>query len=193
MDIGNLFVMFITFVLINNVVLNQFLGICPFMGVSKKSSSALGMGAAVTFVIVAASLVTYGLYHFVLKQYGLEYMDLITFILVIASLVQLVEMIIKKTSPTLYKALGVYLPLITTNCVVLNVTLNNISEGYGFAEMLTYSFAIPIGFTLVLYIFSTIRERLEACNVPAPFKGNPIALIIAGIMALAFSGLAGLV
>lgn len=193
MDIGNLFVMFITFVLINNVVLNQFLGICPFMGVSKKSSSALGMGAAVTFVIVAASLVTYGLYHFVLKQYGLEYMDLITFILVIASLVQLVEMIIKKTSPALYKALGVYLPLITTNCVVLNVTLNNISEGYGFAEMLTYSFAIPIGFTLVLYIFSTIRERLEACNVPTPFKGNPIALIIAGIMALAFSGLAGLV
>lgn len=193
MDIGNLFVMFITFVLINNVVLNQFLGICPFMGVSKKSSSALGMGAAVTFVIVAASLVTYGLYHFVLKQYGLEYMDLITFILVIASLVQLVEMIIKKTSPALYKALGVYLPLITTNCVVLNVTLNNISEGYEFAEMLTYSFAIPIGFTLVLYIFSTIRERLEACNVPTPFKGNPIALIIAGIMALAFSGLAGLV
>lgn len=193
MDIGNLFVMFITFVLINNVVLNQFLGICPFMGVSKKSSSALGMGAAVTFVIVAASLVTYGLYHIVLKQYGLEYMDLITFILVIASLVQLVEMIIKKTSPALYKALGVYLPLITTNCVVLNVTLNNISEGYGFAEMLTYSFAIPIGFTLVLYIFSTIRERLEACNVPTPFKGNPIALIIAGIMALAFSGLAGLV
>ena len=163
------------------------------MGVSKKSSSALGMGAAVTFVIVAASLVTFALYHQVLAPYHLEYMDLITFILVIASLVQLVEMIIKKTSPSLYKALGVYLPLITTNCVVLNVTLNNITEGYTFAELLTYSFAIPIGFTLVLFIFSTIRERLETSNVPAPFKGNPIALIIAGIMALAFSGLAGLV
>lgn len=193
MDLGNLFVMFITFTLINNVILNQFLGICPFMGVSKKSSSAIGMGAAVTFVIVAASLVTYALYYAVLEPLSLEYMDLITFILVIASLVQLVEMIIKKLSPTLYKALGVYLPLITTNCVVLNVTLNNISEGYSFVEMLTYSIAIPVGFTLVLYIFSTIRERLDTSNVVKAFAGNPIALIVAGIMALAFSGLAGLV
>ena len=125
MNWSNLFVMLITFVFINNVVLNQFLGMCPFMGVSKKSSSAIGMGAAVTFVIVAASLVTYGLYYMVLDPLGLQYMDLITFILVIAALVQLVEMIIKKLSPSLYKALGVYLPLITTNCVVLNVTLNN--------------------------------------------------------------------
>ena len=193
MDLGNLFVLFITFTLINNVILNQFLGICPFMGVSKKSSSAIGMGAAVTFVIIAASLVTYALYYWVLEPLQLQYMDLITFILVIASLVQLVEMIIKKMSPSLYKALGVYLPLITTNCVVLNVTLNNISQGYDFAEMLTYSIAIPVGFTLVLYIFSTIRERLDASNVPEAFKGNPIALIVAGIMALAFSGLAGLV
>lgn len=193
MDLGNLFVMFITFTLINNVILNQFLGICPFMGVSKKSSSAIGMGAAVTFVIVAASLVTYALYYAVLEPLSLQYMDLITFILVIASLVQLVEMIIKKLSPSLYKALGVYLPLITTNCVVLNVTLNNISEGYNFAEMLTYSIAIPVGFTLVLYIFSTIRERLDTSSVPKAFAGNPIALIVAGIMALAFSGLAGLV
>ena len=193
MDLGNLFVMFITFTLINNVILNQFLGICPFMGVSKKSSSAIGMGAAVTFVIVAASLVTYALYYAVLEPLSLQYMDLITFILVIASLVQLVEMIIKKMSPALYKALGVYLPLITTNCVVLNVTLNNISEGYNFAEMLTYAIAIPVSFTLVLYIFSTIRERLDICNVPKAFAGNPIALIVAGIMALAFSGLAGLV
>lgn len=193
MDWGNLFVMLITFVFINNVVLNQFLGMCPFMGVSKKSSSALGMGAAVTFVIVVASIVTYGLYYAVLDKLGLQFMDLITFILVIAALVQLVEMIIKKTSPSLYKALGVYLPLITTNCVVLNVTLNNITSNYGFAEMLVYSFAIPVGFTLVLYIFSTIRERLDACDVPMPFQGNPIALIVAGIMALAFSGLMGLV
>lgn len=192
-DWSNLFVMLITFVFINNVVLNQFLGMCPFMGVSKKSSSALGMGAAVTFVIVAASLVTYGLYHLVLDKIGLQFMDLITFILVIAALVQLVEMIIKKTSPALYKALGVFLPLITTNCVVLNVTLNNITNNYNFVEMLTYSIAIPIGFTLVLYIFATIRERLDACDTPVSFKGNPIALIVAGIMALAFSGLMGLV
>ena len=193
MDWSNLFVMFVTFVLINNVVLNQFLGMCPFMGVSKKSSSAICMGAAVTFVIVAASLVTYALYYGVLDKCGLQYMDLITFILVIAALVQLVEMIIKKTSPSLYKALGVYLPLITTNCVVLNVTLNNITNGYNFAEMLTYSIAIPLGFTLVLYIFSTIRERLDACDTPLSWKGNPIALIVAAIMALAFSGLMGLV
>lgn len=192
-DWSNLFVMLITFVFINNVVLNQFLGMCPFMGVSKKSSSALGMGAAVTFVIVAASLVTYGLYHLVLDKIGLQFMDLITFILVIAALVQLVEMIIKKTSPALYKALGVFLPLITTNCVVLNVTLNNITNNYNFVEMLTYSIAIPIGFTLVLYIFATIRERLDTCDTPVSFKGNPIALIVAGIMALAFSGLMGLV
>ena len=172
---------------------DRFLGMCPFMGVSKKSSSAIGMGAAVTFVIVAASLVTYGLYYMVLDPLNLQYMDLITFILVIAALVQLVEMIIKKLSPSLYKALGVYLPLITTNCVVLNVTLNNITSGYNFAEMLTYSIAIPVGFTMVLYIFSTIRERLDACDTPLSWKGNPIALIVAAIMALAFSGLMGLV
>ena len=165
MNWSNLFVMLITFVFINNVVLNQFLGMCPFMGVSKKSSSAIGMGAAVTFVIVAASLVTYGLYYMVLDPLNLQYMDLITFILVIAALVQLVEMIIKKLSPSLYKALGV----------------------------LTYSIAIPVGFTMVLYIFSTIRERLDACDTPLSWKGNPIALIVAAIMALAFSGLMGLV
>lgn len=192
-DINQLFVLLITFVLINNVVLNQFLGMCPFMGVSRKSSSALGMGGAVTFVIVVASILTYGLYNVILDPYGLQYMDLITFILVIAALVQFTEMVIKKMSPSLYKALGVFLPLITTNCVVLNVTLENIKQGYNFSEMITYSFAIPIGFTLVLYIFSTIRERLDACDVPLPFKGNPIALVVAAIMALAFSGLMGLV
>ena len=174
----NLFTLFITAVLINNVILSQFLGMCPFMGVSKKSSSALGMGAAVTFVIVVASLVTYGLYHLVLAPLEIQYMDLLTFILVIASLVQLTEMIVKKTSPSLYQSLGVYLPLITTNCVVLNVALENIKQGYNFAEMLTYSIAIPVGFTLVLYIFSTIRERLDAAKTPAAFKGNPIALIL---------------
>lgn len=190
---GELFTLLITCVFINNVVLNQFLGMCPFMGVSKKASSAIGMGVVVTFVIVAASIVTYLLYYFVLTPLQIQFMDLITFILVIASLVQLTEMFIKKTSPSLYKSLGVYLPLITTNCVVLNVCLENIQQQYDFVHMLVYSVATPLGFALVLYIFSTIRERLDACEVPNPFKGNPIALIVAGIMALAFGGLAGLV
>lgn len=190
---GELVTLLVTSVLINNVILNQFLGMCPFMGVSKKRSSAIGMGVAVMFVIVVAAIVTYGLYYLVLVPLGLESMDLITFILVIASLVQLTEMFIKKTSPSLYKSLGVYLPLITTNCVVLNVCLVNISNHYDFAQMLVYSFGTPLGFALVLYIFSTIRERLDLCDVPKPFIGNPIALIVAAIMSMAFSGLAGIV
>lgn len=190
---GELVTLLVTSVLINNVILNQFLGMCPFMGVSKKRSSAIGMGVAVMFVIVVAAIVTYGLYYFVLVPLGLEFMDLITFILVIASLVQLTEMFIKKTSPSLYKSLGVYLPLITTNCVVLNVCLVNISNHYDFGQMLVYSFGTPLGFALVLYIFSTIRERLDLCDVPKPFIGNPIALIVAAIMSMAFSGLAGIV
>ena len=190
---GELVTLLVTSVLINNVILNQFLGMCPFMGVSKKRSSAIGMGVAVMFVIVVAAIVTYGLYYLVLVPLGLEFMDLITFILVIASLVQLTEMFIKKTSPSLYKSLGVYLPLITTNCVVLNVCLVNISNHYDFAQMLIYSFGTPLGFALVLYIVSTIRERLDLCDVPKPFIGNPIALIVAAIMSMAFSGLAGIV
>lgn len=190
---GELITLLITSVLINNAVLNQFLGLCPFMGVSRKKSSALGMGMAVVFVIVAAALVTYALYYLVLVPLQLEYMDLITFILVIASLVQLTEMFIKKTSPALYKSLGVYLPLITTNCVVLNVCLVNISNAYDFAHMLVYSIGTPLGFALVLYIFSCIRERLDTADVPVSFKGNPVALIVAAIMAMAFSGLAGIV
>ena len=190
---GELVTLLVTSVLINNVILNQFLGMCPFMGVSKKRSSAIGMGVAVMFVIVVAAIVTYGLYYLVLVPLGLEFMDLITFILVIASLVQLTEMFIKKTSPSLYKSLGVYLPLITTNCVVLNVCLVNISNHYDFAQMLIYSFGTPLGFALVLYIFSTTRERLDLCDVPKPFIGNPIALIVAAIMSMAFSGLAGIV
>lgn len=193
MNTGELVTLFITSVLINNAVLNQFLGLCPFMGVSKKKSSALGMGLAVIFVIVAAALVTYALYYLVLVPLKLEYMDLITFILVIASLVQLTEMFIKKTSPALYKSLGVYLPLITTNCVVLNVCLVNISAEYSFASMLVYSIGTPVGFALVLYIFSTIRERLDIADVPESFKGNPVALIVAAIMAMAITGLAGIV
>lgn len=191
--IAQLGALLVTSVFINNAILNQFLGMCPFMGVSKKRSSALGMGIAVIFVIVVASIVTYALYYTVLVPLHIEYMKLITFILVIASLVQLCEMFIKKTSPALYKSLGVYLPLITTNCVVLNCCLANISNGYGISEMLVFSAGTPLGFALVLYIFSSIRERLETSDVPRSFLGNPVALIVAAIMAMAFSGLAGIV
>ena len=191
--IGELFALLITSVLLNNAILNQYLGLCPFMGVSRQKSSAVGMGIAVCFVITMAGIVTYFLYHLVLVPLQLEYMDLVTFILVIASLVQLVEMFIKKSSPSLYKSLGVYLPLITTNCVVLNVCLINISNAYDFAHMLVYTIGTPIGFALVLYIFACIRERLDLANVPFSFKGNPIALVVAGLMAMAFTGLAGII
>jgi electron transport complex protein RnfA len=188
-----LFSLFIAAIFINNIVLNRFLGICPFMGVSRKTSSALGMGGAVTFVMVGASLSTYAIYHLILDPRDLQYMDLITFILVIASFVQLTELIIKKFFPPLYKSLGIFLPLITTNCAVLFVALQNISQRFNFQEMVVYAFAVPIGFTLVLYLFSAIRERLDLAKTPLPFKGNPIAMIVAALMALAFSGLAGLV
>ena len=190
---SELFTLFLTAVLINNIILSRFLGMCPFMGVSRNTSSAIGMGSAVTFVIVGASIFTYGLYYSVLVPYNLQYMDLITFILVIAAFVQFTEMVIKKFSPVLYKALGIYLPLITTNCAVLFVALENIRQGFDFVEMIVYSFAVPIGFTLVLYLFSAIRERLDISDVPKPFKGNAIAMVVAAMMALAFSGLAGLV
>ncbi|RRC91498.1 RnfABCDGE type electron transport complex subunit A [Erysipelotrichaceae bacterium OH741_COT-311] len=188
-----IFTIFLTAILINNVILSKFLGMCPFLGVSRKTSSALGMGFAVTFVIVGASIFTYSLYYLVLVPLHLEYMDLITFILVIASFVQFTEMFIKKFSPALYKSLGIYLPLITTNCAVLYVALDNISSKYDFWQMLASAFGVPLGFTLILYIFSCIRERLDESNVPLPFIGNPIALVCAAIMALAFSGLAGLI
>lgn len=191
--IGELLGLLVTSMIVNNVILSQFLGMCPFMGVSKKRSSAIGMGVAVVFVIVVAALVTYGLYYLVLVPLELEYMNLITFILVIASLVQLTEMFIKKTSPALYKSLGVYLPLITTNCVVLNVCLVNINNAYNFGEMLMYSIGTPMGFALVLVIFSTIRERIEISDVPEFFKGNPIALVCAAIMAMAFTAFAGVI
>lgn len=189
----NLIALFMSSVLISNVVLTKFLGMCPLLGVSRKASSAIGMGLAVIFVIFSSSIFTYVLYYTVLVPMHLEYMDLITFILVIAAFVQFVEMVLKKYSPALYKALGIYLPLITTNCVVLYVTLINITEKFDFAEMLVYSFATPLGFMLVLYIFSTIRERLDYADVPKAFKENPIALVVAAIMAAIFTSFAGLV
>jgi len=190
---SNLFALFITAMVINNVVLTKFLGMCPLLGVSRKASSAIGMGTAVIFVIFGSSVFTYLLYYQILVPLKLEYMDLITFILVIAAFVQFVEMVLKKYSMGLYKALGIYLPLITTNCVVLYVTLVNIIEKFNFIEMCVYSIAVPAGFMLILYIFSTIRERLDTADVPVYFKGNPIALIVAALMAAIFTAFAGLV
>ena len=179
--------------LINNVILSRFYGICPFLGVSKKPSAALGMGVAVIVVILLAALITWPIYTYILVPANVAFMDLITYILVIASLVQLIEMIIKKYSPSLYKALGVYLPLITTNCAVLGVAIGNTDQGLSFADSMANALGTGIGFALVIFIFSTIRYRLDAANTPKAFKGIPIALITAALMALAFLGLSGLI
>ena len=180
-------------VIINNVVLSQFLGICPFLGVSKNSKSAIGMGVAVIFVIFGASLITYALYHLVLVPFKIEYMQLISFILVIATFVQFTEMFIKKYSASLYKSLGIYLPLITTNCVVLFVAQDNITQNYNLIETIVNSISVPAGFMLVLVLFSCLRERLDSADTTSSWKGNPVALVVAALMALAFSGLAGIV
>lgn len=185
--------LFIGLTFVNNIVLSRFLAVCPLLGVSKKPKNALNMGYAVIFVIFVASLITYAIYYGVLKPLEITYLDLITFILVIASLVQFVEMFLKKTSPEIYKSMGVYLPLITTNCAVLGVALENITNNYSFVEAAVAGIAVPIGFTLVIYVFATIRERLDIAAVPESFKGTPIALITAGIMACALAGIAGLV
>ena len=189
----NLLTLFLSALLINNVILSKFIGMCPFLGVSTKLSSAIGMGLAVIFVIFGASVLSWALYYYALVPLGLEYMKLICFILLIAAFVQFVQMFIKKTSPSLYKALGIYLPLITTNCAVLYVALDNITQGYTFVETLVNSIAVPAGFMLVLVIFATIRERLASADVPDAWKGNPIAFVVAAIMAIAFSAFSGLV
>lgn len=184
----------ISAIFVSNIVLVRFLGICPFLGVSKKTSNAMGMGLAATFVVFFSSLLSFGLYHLVLKPLNLQYLALLSFILIIASFVQFVEMFFKKFVPSLYKALGIYLPLITTNCVVLGVAIDNITNGFTFIEMIAYAISVPIGFTIVLVIFSVMRERLDSINkVPAPFKGTAIALITTALLALAFTGFAGLV
>ncbi len=185
--------LFVAAILINNVVLSKFLGMCPVMGVSRKASSAIGMGAAVTFVIVGSSIITYVIYYSVLVPLEIQYMDLIAFIAVIAAFVQFTEMVIKKFSPALYKALGIYLPLITTNCAVLYVALINITDKLSFVEMVVFSLGSSIGFMVVLYIFSTIRERLDNAPIPEAFKGNPIALVVMALMAAIFTSFAGLV
>lgn len=188
-----LFSMALAAVLINNVVLSKFLGICPFLGVSKNSKSAIGMGLAVIFVIFGASLITFALYRLVLEPLEIEYMQLISFILVIATFVQFTEMFIKKYSASLYKSLGIYLPLITTNCVVLFVAKDNITQNYNLIETIVNSIAVPLGFMLVLYLFSCLRERLDSADTLPSWKGNPVALVTAALMALAFSGFAGIV
>lgn len=178
--------------LINNVVLSQFLGLCPFLGVSKKIKTAAGMGAAVIFVITVASAVTSLIYDNLLLRLDLDYLKTIVFILVIAALVQLVEMILKKTSPALYSALGVYLPLITTNCAVLGISLTNVQNGYGLLQGVVNGLATAVGFAISIVILAGIRERMEHSDVPKAFQGMPIVLIAAGLMAIAFNGFSGL-
>jgi electron transport complex protein RnfA len=187
-----LFSIFIGAALVNNYVLSKFLGICPFLGVSKKVSTSLGMGVAVTFVMTLASIITYFVQSTILEG-GLEYLQTIAFILVIASLVQFVEMFLKKSSPALYEALGVFLPLITTNCAVLGLAIINVTEGFeNIIEVIINSLGAAAGFTIAIVLFAGIRERLELADVPTPLKGIPIALITAGLMSIAFLGFAGL-
>lgn len=179
--------------LVNNVVLSQFLGLCPFLGVSKKIKTAGGMGMAVIFVITISSLLTSVVYNFVLVPLNLTYLNTIVFILLIAALVQFVEMFLKKTSPALYQSLGVYLPLITTNCAVLGVALTNVSKEYGILTSVVNGFGTALGFTISIVILAGIREKCEHNDVPEPFKGMPITLITAGLMAIAFIGFSGII
>ena len=179
-------------VLVNNFVLSQFLGICPFMGVSKKVDTALGMGMAVIFVMGVASAVNWPINKFILEKYNLQFLQTVAFILVIASLVQFVEMFLQKSVPTLYEALGVYLPLITTNCAVLGVVLQNTQKAYSFAESLTYGIGGGIGFLIAIVLFASVRERMEFGTCPKSFEGFPIALVAASLIALAFMGFSGL-
>ncbi len=179
--------------LVSNVVLSQFLGLCPFLGVSKKTETAAGMGVAVIFVITLSSAVAGAIYHYILIPLNMEYMQTIVFILVIAALVQFVEMFLKKFIPGLYKSLGVYLPLITTNCAVLGVALTNVSKGYGILFGVVNGFATALGFTISIILLASIRERLEYNDIPKPLKGMPIVLLTAGLMAIAFCGFSGLI
>lgn len=180
-------------ILVNNFVLSRFLGICPFLGVSKKVETAVGMGAAVTFVMALASVITWLLQYYVLEKFNIGYLQTIAFILVIAALVQFVEMFIKKSSPTLYQSLGVYLPLITTNCAVLGVAILNINSSYNLLETLVNGIGAAIGFTLAIVLFAGIRERMETNEVPKAFDGFPIALVTASLMSIAFLGFQGLI
>lgn len=189
----SMMIILLTGILTDNFVLSKFMGICPFLGVSKKASSSLGMGCAVTAVMVGATAVTYPLYHSFLVPMGLEYMNTILFILIIALFVQVVEMVLKKYIPALYKTLGVYLPLITTNCAVLGVTLINIDNNYSFLEAIVNAAGGGLGFMMAMLIFSGVRGRLERCDIPKTFQGMPITLVAAAIVSLSFLGFGGIV
>ena len=187
----NLILIIIVAIFVNNVVLAQFLGICPFLGVSKKVDTASGMGMAVTAVLVVATIVTYLIQVYVLNTFGLEYLQTIAFILVIAALVQMIEMILKKTMPALYQALGVFLPLITTNCCILGVAILVIQKDYDLLEGIIYALSTGIGFLLAMVLFAGLREQLDLFDVPKPFRGVPIALVTASLLAMAFMGFSG--
>lgn len=193
MGFSDVAIIMLSTVLVNNFVLAQFLGLCPFMGVSNKLESAIGMAGATTFVMTLASLCTYLVYHWVLMPLDIVYLRTISFILVVAAVVQFVKMFIEKTSPVLYRLLGAFLPLITVNCAVLGVALLNIQKKHSFFESILYGFGGALGFAIVLVLFSAMRERLAVADVPAPFRGASIGMITAGLMALAFMGFAGLV
>ena len=193
MDFKILIYILLTSVFVNNYVLQRFLGICPFLGVSKKLNQATGMGAAVIFVMLMATAATWPLQMYVLEPLGIGYLQTIVFILVIAALVQFIEIALKKYIPGLHKSLGVYLPLITTNCAVLGVTINNITDGYNFVESMVSSLGCGLGFLLAMVLFSGVRSRIEDSNVPEAFKGLPITLVAAAIVSLAFFGFGGIV
>ena len=193
MTINGIIVLLVSSILLENVLLSQFLGVCSFLGVSKNRKNAVGMGLAVVAVIFLATIVTWLVYNFILVKFDLVYLKTIIFILVIASLVQIIEIIIKKFVPSLYKALGIYLPLITTNCAVLGVAIKAVQNDLSFGAMLIYSLGSGLGYLLVMFIFSTIREELEKRNVPKAMKGIPIALVVASILAIIFSRYVGIV
>ncbi|MBN1886165.1 MAG: electron transport complex subunit RsxA [Candidatus Krumholzibacteriota bacterium] len=190
---GKLVIIIISAVLVNNYVLMRFLGICPFLGVSKRLKTAVGMSGAVLFVMTMAAVVTWVVYHHVLVPFGLTYLQTVSFILVIASLVQLVELALQKLSPALYKALGIFLPLITTNCAVLGVAMLNIQKDFNLLETIVFAIGAALGFGLAMVLFSGLRERIELCDTPLPFRGTAIGLITAGLLSLAFMGFTGLV
>ena len=193
MDFKGLVIILMSSVLVNNYVLSRFLGICPFLGVSKKLNQAVGMGISVTAVMLLATLATWPIQYFVLDRFGLGYMQTIVFILIIAALVQMLELFLKKFSPALHKGLGVYLPLITTNCAVLGVSINNITDGYGFVESLVSSLGCGLGFLLAMVLFSGIRSRIDETKVPKSVRGVASTLIAASFISLAFMGLSGIV
>lgn len=191
-SLSTIFIFAINAILVENLCLVKFLGICPFLGVSKKTDTALGMGLAVTFIMTVSSLVTWLVYHYILVPAGIEYLNTIAFILIIAALVQFVEMALKKLVPSLYSALGIYLPLITTNCAVLGIALTNITEEYTLLFSVLNGLFCALGFTLAIWIFACVRERIEHCDIPKAFEGFPIALVTAALLSFAFMGFSGM-